>query len=64
VSELEQLVRKREDYVALCWMRPDESLAATGGNVTAAARLAGISRTQFYEHREKSKLAESLDENS
>jgi transcriptional regulator with GAF, ATPase, and Fis domain len=40
------------------------ALAATGGNVTAAARLAGISRTQFYEHREKSKLAESLDENS
>lgn len=38
-------------------------LGATAGNITAAAKLAGISRTQFYEYKEKFKLAGISDEN-
>lgn len=38
-------------------------VAATEGNITAAAKLAGISRTQFYEYKEKSKPTGGSNEN-
>jgi transcriptional regulator with GAF, ATPase, and Fis domain len=37
-------------------------LAATEGNITAAAKLAGIGRTQFYEYKEKLKLEGGAEE--
>lgn len=38
-------------------------LEATEGNITAAAKLAGIGRTQFYEYKEKLELTGDSDEN-
>ena len=39
-------------------------LAATEGNVTAAAKLAGVGRTQFYEYRDRLRLMSEDEENS